>query len=111
MKPGLPNPPEATLTCVTAGETISHLVGHQWKIHSGDTLGHSGGKVTYVLPDLYIAGIHCGFTWKTDQWFIEDKEPLNGTYLQGEKLPRGGISPIANGAEIRIGLETFKFTY
>ncbi len=101
----------ATLTCVRAGAEFADLTGKRWTIHSGDSLGHSAEKATHVLGDRSISGKHCSFELRNNRWVIKDEESRNGTYLRGLMLPRGGVSPIPNGAEIRIGLETFKFTY
>ncbi len=116
--PSTPKPPApapvaatATLICVRAGAEFADLTGKRWTIHSGDSLGHSAEKATHVLGDRSISGKHCSFELRGNRWIIKDEESRNGTYLRGLMLPRGGVSPIANGAEIRIGLETFKFTY
>ncbi len=116
--PVTPKPPAltpaaatATLTCIRASSEFAELIGKRWVIHSGDSLGHNAEKAKYVLKDHSISGKHCTFELRNNRWIIKDEDSKNGTYLRGLMLPRGGVSPIPNGAEIRIGLETFKFTY
>ncbi len=112
MKPGLPNPPEATLTCVAAGESAKYMEGRSWVIRSGDSLGRRPEKATHILGyDCTISMKHCSFECRDGKWFIKDENSHNGTYLGKLRLPKGGESPIMSGWLIRIGEETIKFTY
>jgi len=59
------------------------------------------------LEDPFASGHHALILWREEQWWVEDLESHNGTYLNGE--PISGVAPLASGDRIRIGETWLRF--
>jgi ABC-type multidrug transport system ATPase subunit len=64
-------------------------------------------KCDFVLDVPSVSWRHCQIVQKGAEFWLEDLESRNGTFLNGVRVlvPE----PLANGAEIRIGLNVFIF--
>jgi serine/threonine-protein kinase len=66
-----------------------------------------------VIPDIDLApygaaqaGVsrrHSRLLRKAEQWFVEDLESTNGTFVNGVKLPPNQATPIRQGDKLRFG--------
>jgi len=49
------------------------------------TIGRNN-KNQLVLDDSSVSGYHASLMYKHDQWWLEDRQSTNGTYLNGERI-------------------------
>jgi pSer/pThr/pTyr-binding forkhead associated (FHA) protein len=59
--------------------------------------------------DRFASGIHCRVHSRGNEYFVEDLESTNGTYLNGGELR--GEAPLSDMDEIRIGDTEFRFEF
>ena len=59
------------------------------------------------LDDITVSRHHAFFEHVADQWFLEDRGSLNGSYIN--RLLISGRSPLKSGDEIQLG--KFRFTF
>ncbi|MEW6178597.1 MAG: FHA domain-containing protein [Chloroflexota bacterium] len=59
-----------------------------------------------TLPDDTVSARHARFTFQQNQWWVEDLNSTNGSYLNGEKLTTRAV--IVSGDEIRCGQAVFR---
>ena len=64
------------------------------------TLGRAN-DATLVLTDDYASSYHARIYPQDGQWFVEDLNSTNGTYLDRQKVTRA--TPVPPGVPIRIG--------
>jgi pSer/pThr/pTyr-binding forkhead associated (FHA) protein len=55
----------------------------------------------FVVPDETVSARHAKLNYRYLQWWVEDLQSTNGTYLNDERIETSTI--IINGDEIRIG--------
>jgi len=53
-----------------------------------------------------VSRMHCRFTCEDDQWFVQDLESRNGTYLNDHRLTV--TESLVDGDELRIAFTTFR---
>lgn len=64
---------------------------------------------TLVLDDTYASGQHARlYKDNDDQWFLEDMNSTNGTFVDGERM--GPPREIGMGIQIRIGQTTMELS-
>jgi hypothetical protein len=64
------------------------------------TLGRAN-DATLILTDDYASTYHARIFPQDGQWFVEDLNSTNGTYLDRQKVTR--VTPVPPGVPIRIG--------
>jgi hypothetical protein len=85
------------------------MQGASFTVESGNVLGRKG---TICTPeeDMMVSSVHCSLELRGDAWVVHDMESRNGTYVNGVRLPKGGVSNRLNDQDkIRIGREIFVF--
>lgn len=98
---GLPTPPTATLYSCTRQQSI--LVDKD-----SFKLGKNAAAVDYqILNNTSVSRIHAAIHRRNGEFFIEDLESTNGTYINDERLY--GEKPLRDGDCIRLADETFIF--
>ncbi|MGC9357597.1 MAG: FHA domain-containing protein [Anaerolineae bacterium] len=62
---------------------------------------------TLILDDPFASAHHAIVLWREEQWWIEDLESHNGTYLNDERV----LEPerLSSGDRIRIGETVLRF--
>lgn len=55
----------------------------------------------FIVPDETVSARHARLNYRYLQWWVEDLQSTNGTYLNDERVETSTI--IINGDEIRIG--------
>ena len=99
-----PGKPVCFLQCVDGV-----MQGASFTVESGDVLGRKG-TIRTPEDDMMVSSVHCSMELRGDAWIVRDKESRNGTYVNGVKLPSGGVSNRLNDQDkIRIGREIFVF--
>lgn len=72
-------------------------------------LGRSQQLADGVVPDNRMVGrTHCRINVKEDKYFITDLDSLNGTFVNGIRLPAKSSSEIKDGDMIRMSSSEFK---
>ncbi len=86
---------------VTGGPTLGleYVVG-------GDTLLGRDPRCQVLVSHREVSGRHARISRVGGQFFIEDLESRNGTFVNGERIDR---LPLNDGDEIRVGRTVFRF--
>ncbi|WP_414122651.1 FHA domain-containing protein [Corynebacterium nuruki] len=69
------------------------------------TVGRSTG-CTLVLEDDFASGTHARLHRRGEDWFLEDLDSRNGTFLDGQRIDQPEL--LTTGQEIRIGQTTVR---
>ena len=97
--------PVCTLQCVDGV-----MKGQVFVVESGAILGRKG-SIRTPEDDMLVSSVHCCMQLRGDAWIVQDKESRNGTFVNGVKLPKGGVSGrLSDQDKIRIGREIFVFS-
>jgi hypothetical protein len=59
-----------------------------------------------VLDDPFASSEHAVLTYRGRNWYIQDLESTNGTYVNG--VPVEGLGPLGFGDEIQVGEVRFR---
>ncbi len=59
------------------------------------------------INENYVSGKHAIIKYRSGQYWVEDLDSLNGTYLNGTRLTKPAV--LANGDLLRIGGASFEF--
>ena len=81
----LVNEPEDTLKAFTTADVV---IGRD-------------GSCDFIIPDETVSARHARLSYRYLQWWVEDLQSTNGTFLNDEKIETSTI--IINGDELRIG--------
>ncbi|MEX1071921.1 MAG: FHA domain-containing protein [Anaerolineales bacterium] len=63
----------------------------------------------WMLPDETVSSEHARLVYRHDQWWLEDLNSKNGTFLNGEALTAPVV--LADQDEIRCGQVSFSITF
>lgn len=75
-----------------------------------DNNGHHVNLSRYNAVDHGVSRVHMRLTNQAGQFFIEDMNSVNGTYLNGEPLQPGQPVALTNADEVRMGqLRTYVY--
>ena len=67
------------------------------------TIGRAGdGQCDYQINQPYVSPRHCAVTYRAGEFIIKDLGSKNGTYVNGERLPREREVIVPVGSEIEI---------
>ncbi|WP_312899816.1 FHA domain-containing protein FhaB/FipA [Corynebacterium variabile] len=69
------------------------------------TVGRSSG-CTLVLEDDFASGTHARLIRRGPDWYLEDLDSRNGTFLAGQRIDQP--EPLRAGSEFRIGQTTVR---
>lgn len=69
------------------------------------TVGRSSG-CTLVLEDDFASGAHARLIRRGTDWYLEDLDSRNGTFLSGQRIDQP--EPLRAGSEFRIGQTTVR---
>ncbi len=111
-QPAVPAPAAETahLLIRKTDDSLVNMVGKILTIHSGDTLGKNPAMAKVVIPDPTISKLHCRFAYYVGRgWAVKDENSTNGTFVNEQRLPSGGIAPMKAGTLIRVGKEIIEF--
>ena len=84
---------------------ILELGGIEIAVRDGDLLGRSGVGKEYFQGYPYdaVSRLHARFFLRDGQWFVEDNQSTNGTFVNGTRI--ANPTPLHTGDEIRLGTE------
>lgn len=69
---------------------------------SGTVIGRNPKKASAVLSDAAVSGEHCRLYAEAEGWKIEDLGSMNGTVVNGQRLPPRQPAPIRPGDVVQI---------
>ncbi|MDR0482847.1 MAG: FHA domain-containing protein [Cellulomonadaceae bacterium] len=92
-----PAPPKPTKLTVLSGS----LVGTQVPLTASSILIGRAPGCTLVIDDDYASSRHARIFPQGDQWFLEDLNSTNGTFLGDQQIH--GVVPLGIGTAVRIG--------
>lgn len=99
-------PTQLRLLVLNSGRTISCPLGEVMLIGRADTSGGIFPEVDLSQDNGYMAGVsrrHARIIRRGDEFFLEDLNSMNGTFLNRNKLPAHTPVPFQDGDEIRLG--------
>ena len=75
--------------------------------HAGahDTIGRST-SCDMRIEAADVSAMHAELRWTKRGWELRDLGSTNGTFVDGERLAKGGSALLSHGAEIRFGKRT-----
>lgn len=90
----------AYLKLVNRKDSIPFKINEYYSIGEGLTLGRRGDN-DIVIKDPYVSKDHFQIVKDEDEYFLEDLNSANGTYLNGERIQ--DVVPLKDGDRIRVG--------
>lgn len=90
-------PPPATLQIPDHPELIVGRSDPQSNSYPGVDLGPYGGL------DLGVSRRHFRLSRTGDQFYIEDLSSVNGTVVNGQRIPSNTLHPLRTGDRIALG--------
>jgi len=96
----------AYLKLVNRKDSIPFKINEYYSIGEGLTLGRRGDN-DIVIKDPYVSKDHFQIVKDEDEYFLEDLNSANGTYLNGERIQ--DVVPLKDGDRIRVGNIEFLF--
>lgn len=99
-------PTQLRLLVLNSGRTIACPFGETLLIGRSDASGGVFPEVDLSQDNGYMAGVsrrHARIIRRGDDFFLEDLNSMNGTFLNRNKLPAHTPVPFKDGEEIRLG--------
>ena len=87
-------------------DSLPYSIRDSYSLGTELTLGRSSSN-KIVIKDPYISKIHFKITKDENEFFIEDLNSANGTFLNGEKIE--DVIVLTNSDVIRVGEIEFIF--
>ena len=74
-------------------------------------IGRDERLVTLVINDAFISRTHAAIIQEDEDFYVQDLNSKNGTFLNGERLPPGQRSarPLKHGDRIMFNTVEFEF--
>lgn len=85
--------------------------GEEKAVDKGElVIGKASSRVDYCIRDnTTISRVHAKILRHGTQYFIQDNDSMNHTYVDGRQVMKGQELPIQNGSRIRLSDEEFIF--
>ncbi|AFS77975.1 forkhead-associated (FHA) domain-containing protein [Gottschalkia acidurici 9a] len=96
------------LKLINRKETIPYKVKEEYVLCQEVSIGR-GNQNDIVLRDPYISKEHARIILDENEYFLEDLNSANGTYLNNEKVL--DVIRLKNGDRIKLGQIEFLFVY
>lgn len=84
------------------------LAGNRLKLDGQPILLGRSGDCTVPLQDSYASNRHARIYYRDGQWFIEDLNSTNGTFIDNNRLTSAQLFEL--GMVVRIGQTTMELT-
>jgi pSer/pThr/pTyr-binding forkhead associated (FHA) protein len=99
-------PTQLRLLVLNSGRTIPCPLGEVMLVGRSDPSGGIFPEVDLSQDNGYMAGVsrrHARIIRRGDDFFLEDLNSMNGTFLNRSKLPAHTPVPFQDGDELRLG--------
>ncbi len=96
------------LKVVNRLDSLSFKMQEYYLLGGSVTLGRSS-KNDIVIKDKFVSKNHLNITERNGNFYLEDLNSANGTYLNGEKVDAGTLIELQNGDKIGVGFIQFIF--
>lgn len=103
---GIKSDENAYLKLINRLDSLPFKIKDHYSIGDKITLGRNGDN-TIILKDPFVSKFHLQVVKDEDEFFLEDLNSANGTFLNGEKVL--DASKLKNGDRITIGNIEFLF--
>ena len=103
---GIKSDENAYLKLINRLDSLPFKIKYHYSIGDKITLGRNGDN-TIILKDPFVSKFHLQVVKDEDEFFLEDLNSANGTFLNGEKVL--DASKLKNGDRITIGNIEFLF--
>lgn len=70
------------------------------------TIGRDQNSVDFVVSDDYASSRHARLIHRGSDWYVEDLDSRNGTFVGGQRLEQ--VEKVGAGTDIRIGRTTVR---
>lgn len=101
----LPQRPLGQLVVVDGAET-GLTAGDRFPLQLITSLGRDLAN-TIVLPDVFASNAHALLTYRDGEWWLEDLDSRNGTFLNNARVTRPSV--VREGDLITIGRVLMRF--
>ena len=98
--------PDPAASTIAPGTVNVPAVGQVWTLlPANNVVGRDPTPdVLVVLPWINVSRRHAEIElFENNLWEIVDRQSRNGTYVNGQLLEKGNLTPLLNGDRIRIG--------
>ena len=96
----------AYLKLINRRDSLSFSMEEHYIIHNELSVGrHKSNQI--VIKDPFISKNHCKIVVDEEEYFLEDLDSANGTFLNGEKVE--DIVRLVNNDRLKIGNIEFLF--
>jgi pSer/pThr/pTyr-binding forkhead associated (FHA) protein len=83
------------------------MTHHSYVLHQDiTTLGRTAGN-DVVIQDATVSRHHARLFFHEGQWYVEDLQSANGTFVNGTRVHRP--MPLQHGDELRMGDDVMTF--
>ena len=84
--------------------------GQEYVVREGrNTIGRNNDADISLFYDEHSSGTHAVIVYHADgECAIQDQMSSGGTFINGQKIGIGGISPLRSGDMLKVGRSTFK---
>ena len=96
----------AYLKLINKKESLPFKIDEHYIIEENLTLGRKGDN-DIIIKDPFVSKAHFNITKDEEQYFLQDLNSSNGTFLNGVRV--SDVSKLTNGDSIRIGNIEFLF--
>lgn len=93
------------LVIVHSDDGVPVEVGREFRLQPVTVVGR-GPTSTIIVPDSFVSTEHARIVARRGQWWLDDLNSRNGTYLNG--IPLSGPIVLSSGDIIGIGRVEFK---
>ncbi|MFT9495234.1 FHA domain-containing protein [Anaerosolibacter sp.] len=94
------------LKLINRKDTLPFKVKEVYSLEDSVTVGR-GNNNDIVIKDPYISNIHIKIALDENEFFLEDLDSANGTYLNGDRVL--DVVKLKNGDRIKFGQLEFLF--
>jgi len=84
------------------GTLLDPRTGERVVLRAEHVFGRNALRADTAVDDPAISSMHAVVRWRSGQWLLTDHS-RNGTFVDGRPLVPGEPTPLAAGAEIRLG--------
>ncbi len=82
------------------------MKGAEFNVKRSEISFGRGQEADIQIHDQLISRVHCKLKWEGGNWYVEDLNSTNGTWMMGRKLVKKSILPLRTS--VRVGNSIFE---